>query len=266
MKYLLIISTILGMTLLQAEIIMGVVPQQSPIKLMKIWKPITDYLSDTVGEKIIFKTEKSIGAFEDVLYSGGYDIAYMNPYHFVVANKLQGYEAKIRAEKNIRGILVKKKSDKQHKKFDTNSTFLFPSPNAFAATLLNKYDLYHKFSISLSTLNAAKYVNSHDSVYKGISRDIGTVGGGIERTFSSLDDIKTKNKLIVIHTTDAYPSHPFAIKPTMSQSIQKRLTQALLKMPQRYLASLKIKKLKRIDNSEYESIEKLANQLEILPR
>jgi len=34
----------------------GIVPQQSPLKMFKSWKPITKYLSEKTGHKIVFKT------------------------------------------------------------------------------------------------------------------------------------------------------------------------------------------------------------------
>lgn len=89
-------------------ITLGVVPQQSPLKLAKKWSKVTNYLKEKTGYEIVFKTEKSIPTFEEQLYSGTYDLAYMNPYHFVVANHKQNYEAFTRANKNIVGILLAK--------------------------------------------------------------------------------------------------------------------------------------------------------------
>ena len=70
MKYLLFFLMTLHLSPLNADIVMGVVPQQSPLKLLKAWSPITKYLSEQTGENIIFKTESSITKFEKVLYSG----------------------------------------------------------------------------------------------------------------------------------------------------------------------------------------------------
>lgn len=266
MKYTLLMITTLFTTLLHADIVMGIVPQQSPLKLLKVWKPIAKYLSEQTGEKVIFKTEKSISKFEEVLYKGGYDFAYMNPYHFIVANKVQGYVAKVRASKNIKGILVKKKGTDMENIIDKNSRILFPSPNAFAATLLIKYELIKKYNVDLGILNTARYVNSHDSVYKGVSRGIGDVGGGIERTFKSLNDNDTKNSLVIVHRTKEYPSHPFAFKSTMPKLLQNKLIDALLGMPKLYLEPLKMKTLRRIDNNEYSSVKALAIKLKIMPK
>ena len=120
-----------------AELTLGVVPQQSPLKLSKKWIKVTDYLYKETGIKIIFKTEKSIPKFEKELYAGKYDLSYMNPYHFIIANKTQQYEAFVRAKKNIVGILLSKSEEVDFTKENLKGkTFLFPAPNAFAATLL----------------------------------------------------------------------------------------------------------------------------------
>ena len=267
MKHILLIMIIFFMPRLHADIVMGVVPQQSPVKLLKVWEPIAIYLSEQTGQKVIFKTERSINKFEEVLYAGGYDFAYMNPYHFVLANKSQMYQAKVRAVKNIKGILVKKKGSNKKNFIDENSRFIFPAPNAFAATLLTKHELIQQYNIDLNVLNkATRYVNSHDSVYKGISRGIADIGGGIERTFKSLHDDKTKNDLVIVHTTKEYPSHPFAFKSTIPKVLQKKLVDALLTMPKTYLKPLKIKRLKAIDNDEYKSVKELAIRLNIMPK
>ena len=73
------------------EFTLGVVPQQSPVKMFKSWKPIVDYLSKETGFKITLKTEKSIAEFEKFLYAGGYDFSYMNPYHYLVLSQKPEY-------------------------------------------------------------------------------------------------------------------------------------------------------------------------------
>ena len=92
MKKLLLIP-LLAIASFSTEISLGVVPQQSPLKLSQKWTKITEYLNKETGLKVIFKTKNSIPKFEEELYKGNYDISYMNPYHFIVANEKQGYEA-----------------------------------------------------------------------------------------------------------------------------------------------------------------------------
>ncbi len=265
LHYIALAMSLLTLQQTYADIIMGVVPQQSPLKLQKVWQPIAKYLSEKTGEVIIFKTEKSIDKFEKVLYEGGYDFAYMNPYHYVIAHKKQGYKAKVRSNKNIRGILVMQAGTQIEKLKDDSARYLFPAPNAFAATLVNKYELMTKFNVNAEVLKKARYVNSHDSVYKAVSRGVGDVGGGIERTFNNMNDTQTKDSLHIIHTTQAYPSHPFAFKADMNRLTMQRIMDALLEMPESLLKTLSVKSLHQIDHNEYKSVEDLAVLLKIMP-
>ena len=246
----------------------GVVPQQSPMKLFKTWKPIVDYLSKETGHKVIFKTEKSIAKFESVLYAGGYDIAYMNPYHYVIAQRRQGFQAKVRAKKMIRGILVARKGQGEFSDLinDPKVRYSFPSPNAFAATLLTKFELLDKYDVNVEQQKQFQYVNSHDSVYSGIARGVGQVGGGIQRTFNNFNKSNDKNKLEVIYTTSAYPSHPIAFKPDINTELQEKLAQALLKVPKHLIDALSIKNIITTNDKEYDVIRHLEEGLEIVKR
>ena len=250
------------------KLTLGIVPQQSPLKMFKAWKPITNYLSEKTGHEIVFKTEKSIAAFEKVLYSGGYDLAYINPYHFIIANRKQNYQAAERAKKMIRGILVAKGKDVNFDSIINSKTtrYLFPSPNAFAATLLTKFELLSKFGVNVNEQDTYQYVNSHDSVYSGIARNTGEIGGGIQRTYNNFSKEKDKNKINIIYTTDAYPSHPIAYKPTLPLEIQTQLTEALITIPEELINALKIKKIIRSNNEEFDPIRKLESSLATIKR
>lgn len=249
-------------TLLAKVLTFGVVPQQSPIDLIKDWQPIITYLENATGEKIILKVERSIPEFEKVLYSGGYDIAYMNPYHYVVAHKRQGYEAQVRDEKNLVGILViRKNSGINDVSMLKGKAFLFPAPDAFAATLLTKYELLKKYGIDVNKEKKYRYVNSHDSVYKGIARNIGDVGGGIERTLQNLDDKDTRESLSIIYKTKSYPSHPFAFIPSMPEKLKVKITKAILEMPTEFVSALNMKHLKEINDTEFESVRDITEAL-----
>ncbi|NVJ52782.1 MAG: phosphate/phosphite/phosphonate ABC transporter substrate-binding protein [Campylobacteraceae bacterium] len=258
MKRVFYLFLIFGISAFAVELTLGVVPQQSPLKLSNKWKKITQYLHDETGIKVIFKTQRSIPSFEKVLYSGGYDIAYMNPYHFIVANKQQNYEAFTRANKQIEGILLSKdKNFKVDKNYLKDKTFLFPAPNAFAATLLTKYELRKLYNFNVDKDAKVLYVNSHDSVYKGVAREVGDIGGGIVRTYNNFIDKNDKEKISIVYKTNAYPSHPIAAHPRVNNEIVKKLQDAFLNMPNDLKKILSIKKFIKTDSKEYEVIKEV---------
>ena len=86
----------------------GIVPQQTPSKLLASWGPVLSELQARTGRRFVFRTAPDIPTFEQRLVAGEYDFAYINPYHFTEFNQDdKGYQAVARAkEKLIRGILV----------------------------------------------------------------------------------------------------------------------------------------------------------------
>ncbi|MDF1879991.1 phosphate/phosphite/phosphonate ABC transporter substrate-binding protein [Sulfurimonas sp. MAG313] len=243
------------------EIILAVVPQQSSLKLIKTWQPIAQYLFEETGTKVVYKTDKSIEKFEANLYKGKYDLVYVNPYQYVVLHKKLNYKAKIRAKKNIIGIIVSKRNENIKDILKDDPLFLFPSANAFAATRLIKYELMKNFNYRFNTTKKIRYVNSHDSVYKAVARGLGDLGGGIERTFNALSDKQSKSKLHISYKTKAYPSHPFAFRPDMDKKLQSALIQAIIDMPKDLKDRLKINKFIRVKDDEYTSIYSLAKEM-----
>lgn len=237
------------------ELTLGVVPQQSPLKLAKKWSKVSKYLYEQTGVKVVFKTESSIPKFEKKLYAGEYDISYMNPYHFTVAHKKKGYEAFTRAKKKIVGILLATKPIELTKEYLNGKVFLFPAPNAFAATLLTKFELKNKYNFDIEKEARFLYVNSHDSVYKGVSRQIGDIGGGIVRTFNNFKDNNDKDKLQVVYRTDRYPSHPIAAHPRVDKALVAKIQKAFLDMPIEIAKNLSIKEFIITDTKEYDAIK-----------
>ena len=256
MKKILVTLVFSALFAFSQSLVLGVVPQQSPLKLSKKWLKVTNYLYQRTGIEVRFQTEKSIPEFEKELYAGKYDIAYMNPYHFIVAQEKQNYQAFTRAKKNIVGIILsKEKSMDFNQEKLQGKTFLFPAPNAFAATLLTKFELQQKFGINVDKDCEVLYVNSHDSVYKGISRDIGYVGGGIIRTYNNFISKEDKSKLNIVYKTSAYPSHPIAAHPRVDAQTIKKIQEAFLNMPTEIKKNLSIKEFKVTNSSEYDVIK-----------
>lgn len=254
----LILTLALLLSLTAKELTLGVVPQQSPLTLSKQWNKVTEYLTQKTGIVVTFKTESSIPLFEEKLYAGAYDLAYMNPYHFIIAHKMAEYQASIRSNQNLVGILLSKdKNFVINKENLQGKTFLYPAPNAFAATLLTKYELKNKFDLDIEKEATILYVNSHDSVYKGIQRNIGDIGGGIVRTFEDFNKHENQ-KLFIVYQTQNYPSHPIAFHPRVTEEERQKLQEAFLSMPNEIKGALNIEQFIQTSNSEYNLIKAFA--------
>jgi len=249
----------------QTTLTFGVVPQQSASKLAKLWTPIFEKLSLKTAINIKFETAPDIPTFEKRLSQGQYDIAYMNPYHYVIFNQKPGYQAIAKArDKRIKGIIVVAKNSIYNNFNDLkNSTLAFPAPAAFAATILTQADLKNN-NITFQS----KYVSSHDSVYRTVAKGIYPAGGGVLRTFNNVDP-SIKEQLKILSTTKGYTPHAIAIYPTVTPKQAKKIQQALIEMEQSdsgkaLLNNINIKGFENAVDSDWDDIRKLNLSVKVL--
>jgi len=242
----------------QQSLSFAIVPQQSASKLAKLWGPVIKELSQKSGIALHFATAPDIPTFEKRLAAGEYDIAYMNPHHYIVFNRLAGYQALTKArDKQIKGILVVAKNSKINSLNDLqNSTLAFPAPGAFAATILTQSDLTEK-----QIRFAPKYVSSHDSVYRSVARGIYPAGGGIVRTFNNVAP-EIRSQLSILWTTKGYTPHAIATHPRVTADTAHKLQQALVAMEQQLtgkalLSSINIKGFAGAVDSDWDDIRAL---------
>lgn len=240
------------------SLVFGVVPQQSASRLAQQWGPIMSHLSQVSGLNIEFQTAADIPTFEQRLANGDYDIAYMNPYHYTVFSRSPGYRAMAKArDKQIKGILVTQRGNPvESLQWLNDQTLAFPSPTAFAATILNQSDL-NKAGVRFES----DYVSSHDSVYLSVAKGFYPAGGGVMRTFNALPEV-VKSQLTILHTTQGYTPHAIAYHPRLSLQHRELLAHALRELEsseqgQSLLEQLKIKGFQAAQDQDWDDVRQL---------
>ncbi|MCG9682946.1 phosphate/phosphite/phosphonate ABC transporter substrate-binding protein [Vibrio sp. Isolate23] len=254
----LVLLTLLSASLHAESITFGVVPQHSASKLAKQWAPIIEYLSEKTGQKIVFSTAPDIPMFEQRLRNGEYDLAYMNPYHYTIFSVSPGYDAIAKARNNrLKGIIVvRKDSGFSAPKQLNNAEIAFPSPAAFAATVLTQtYLKQNEVNFQPS------YVSSHDSVYLSVAKGFFPAGGGILRTYLSLSD-EIRQQLTPIWTTKGYTPHAIAVHPELDGKLKNKVQQALIEFdlsPEglAHLDKLKLKGFVTAQDSDWNDVRAL---------
>ena len=234
------------------------VPQQSAKKLAKKWTPILSYINEHTGDTYTFKTAKNIPTFEQRVQAQDYDVAYMNPYHFVVFNQSAGYQALAKQQnKQIKGIIVVRKDSPitSLEQLKLNK-LAFPAPAAFAASILPRGELQQR-GIEFTP----KYVSSHDSVYLNVARGFFPAGGGVMRTFNNTSQ-DVKDQLKVLWTTNGYTPHAFAIKESFPKEAAERLLAALVSMNttengKALLKTVNFKGMEPANNSDWADVKGL---------
>ncbi len=236
----------------------GVVPQQAASRLAEDWGPLLAEVSRRSGVSLVFRTAPNIPAFEERLATGDYDLAYMNPYHYVVFHKASGYTAFAKEqERRLKGILVVRKDSAVLKPADlAGKTVVFPAPAAFAASILPQAE-FGRLKIPIET----RFVASHDSVYRAVASGLHEAGGGIQRTFEAMPT-DVREQLRVLSETPGYTPHALAAHPRVPAAIVERLRMAMASLAddeigRALLAPLAFKGLVAAQDREWNDIRAL---------
>ena len=234
----------------------GIVPQQSATRLAREWIPLLTHLGKQAGVQLKFATAKDIPTFETCLAQGAYDIAYMNPYHYTVFHDVPGYIAFARqAEKQLKGLIVARRESTLASLRDLdNHTVAFPSPAAFGASVVPRAEMEGE-GIAIQP----RYVNSHDSVYRAVASGLAPAGGGVLRTFNSIDE-RIRSQLKVIYQTREYTPHAFAAHPRVPKEQVEALVKAMLavkEMAPKLLKTLGMKGFQSAQDKDWDDIRGL---------
>lgn len=209
----------------KCSIKVGVVPQFEQRKLLSIWSPILEALQQKTQCSYELVGSGSISEFESKFEAGEYDLAYMNPYHAVMAHNAEGYIPIARSgEKKLQGILVvRDDSPIQDIKALDGKEIAFPSPNALGASLLMRAELATKHGLKIKS----RYVKTHSSVYLHVIKKLTDAGGGVARTLKEQSPA-IQEKLRILYETQKVNSHPLVIHPRIAQPLRMEIQKAFL--------------------------------------
>ncbi len=209
------------------QLTVGVVPQFEQRKIINVWNPILAMLSEKTGCVFELKGTQTILEFERQFKHGAYDMAYMNPYHAVMANDAQGYLPMVRSgAKQLKGILtVHKDSGISDVGQLQGETIAFPSPNALGASLLMRAELKRKHGLDIIPF----YVKTHSSTYLHVAKHLTKAGGGVMRTLNEQKP-SLQNKLSIIYTTTPVPAHPLVVHPRVDETTRTIIQTSWLSM------------------------------------
>lgn len=237
----------------------GAVPQFEARVLYSNWTSISDYLNKKTGLKFQFKGAPDIQQFERAFMQGEYDLVYMNPYHFIIGEKSQGYIPIVKDHsKKLQGVLVVSKKSRidNVEKLD-GLQVAFPSPNALGASLQMRQEISDIFRIKIKPI----YVKTHSSVYLNVLTQNTQAGGGVLKTLLKETNEHQKH-LKIIHKTKAVAPHPIAVHPRVPKKDIKKIKTTFLEMNtdlegKALLKKIPIKAVGKAEAKDYASIKKM---------
>jgi len=205
----------------------GVVPQFDPRITASTWVPIIEAIEARTGIDLELVGVPTIPDFEAAMNSGLFDIAYMNPYHYIVANREQGYLPLVRdGGRSLFGVLTVAVDSPYLTIDDLDGTRIaFPAPNALGASLLMRAELTRLHGINFEPI----YVSTHTSAYLNAALAETSAGGGVMRTLSAQSS-EIRDRLRIIYETQRVAPHPIAAHPRVPHDTRLLIQQALIEL------------------------------------
>ena len=102
----------------EEALVIGIFPRRNTDVTIKIFTPMSEYLSQQLGREVRLVTTKDFKTFWEGMMKQQYDIVHYNQYHYVKTHKELGYEAILKNEEfgrpTITGSLVVRKDSGIH--------------------------------------------------------------------------------------------------------------------------------------------------------
>ena len=205
--------------------IWSVVPQFTGVAVHRDWSPLLRAIEKDTGYHFELKMYDSIPKFEAGFARGEPGFAYMNPYHAVMAKKLQGYEPILRdGKRQLTGILVTRKDSAIKNIVDLQGMKIsFPSPNAFAASLYPRALLANQFGIQYTPV----YAKTHSNSYRFTLLNKTSASGGVYRTLQR-ERPEVQNQLRVLFESPSTASHPLTAHKRIPQKVVTAVQRSIL--------------------------------------
>lgn len=210
----------------KAVLQVSVVPQFAPTVLHARWAPLLERIGQKTGHCFRLLVTASIPEFERDLLRGEPDVAFVNPYHAVLARRAKGYLPLVRDDRQfLSGVVVVRGSSEIRTLADLRGKAVaFPAPNAFAASLLVRAQLAAQ-QIDIQP----RYVKNHGNVYRAVALSEVTAGGGVNNTLQR-EEVGLRARLRVLYETPRYAPHPLVAHPRVPAQVRSALAAALIEL------------------------------------
>lgn len=243
--------------------ILGVHPLHNPSKLIEVYSPLADYLSESLpGARIQVEASKNYPSYDKKIEAERFDFSLPNPFqtinsldnHYEVINQVGDSEL-------FRGlILVRKDSNIAKVTQLTGHKIAYPAPTALAATMMPQYFLQtHGLDLKQTkTLYVGSQESSIMNVYLGHSKASATW------TIPWLDLQKHQpeiaEQLSVAWKTEALPNNSFMyhrkkVPVEIALQVQDMLAQLHThEKGKQLLERMNIRQIYRAENADYKPV------------
>jgi phosphonate transport system substrate-binding protein len=236
-------------------------------------------LEKETGYKVQGTVGTSYSAVVEAMGAGRVDIGWLNPFSYVLAHSKYGVEPLLittrRGARTYFGVIITRTDSGINSIKDLKGKrFAFVDPLSTSGTIYPQLTMMAAGIDPKKDLGQTIFAGGHDKVAIAVYQkqaDAGAIygGGGSDaraRLVGTIPDIMEKTKIIA--HTDPIPNDNVSIRKDLPALVREKLKSALLKIAKsdqgrRILEEYQIDGLEPVTDSDYDSIRKAAQALDI---
>jgi phosphonate transport system substrate-binding protein len=213
-----------------ADITVGIFPRRDVSTTHKIFKPLTQHLSQEMGEKVVLDVPKDFSAFWKALGEKKYDVVHFNQYHYLRGNKEFGYRVivsnKEQGSKQIAGALSVRKDSGINTLDDLRGkTILFGGGKKAMGSYIAPTAILKKAGLNAEVDYKVTFAkNPPNAVIAVFSKAADAAGSG--NVILKLGAVKKKvdvSQMKILAESEPFVQLPWAVHPDMSDAKMKKI-------------------------------------------
>lgn len=254
-KSIICILSLLCLMPARADLILSSAPRDVQEKEAAMYKPLTDFLTKALGEKVTFQHGDNFLVYQSEMRKGTYDIVFDGP-HFVGWRMAHlNHTPLVKFPGKLVFVAIAKNGGKVQSLKDLagRTVCAFPPPNLATLTVQFEFDNPARQPLLVEVDNFAE---SYKKVVAGKC-----VGGILqEKLYQNLD--KEAKAAKVLFTSKPVPNQAFSGGPRLTPDKREKFVKALLSAEgavasQKLLERFKVKSLEAATVEEYQGLGRL---------
>ena len=236
----------------------GVFPYLPTNRIKKVYTPVARNFEKTLATPVSLGTKPTYAEFKKSLLNEEFDIAFVQPYDYILAHDEHHYLPLARRKAPLRTvIIVNKNSTYKELNHLKGKIIVTPAPHSAVSRITDKILKKHGFNTDTDVIR--KYKKNHFSCMQSVIINEAAACGTAERALKHFSDKNMEAKFRVLHNAIEIPNSLFIVHKRVPEKARKKLIESIINWPnsvagKKILAGGKITPMIRTQNNVYDLI------------
>lgn len=245
----------------------------SPVETLKSYSALYGYMAREVGRSVEVVQRHTYAETNELVQSGGVEVALVCSYAYVLGQRDFGMEAiavpVVKGHPEYYSYIIVR-SDSGIATFDDlrGRTFAFTDPISTTGRLYPEGLLLDRGLTPDRFFRQTTFTYSHDNSIKAVDEGLvdGAAVDSLVYELTVKQDPQLGRRLVVIGRSEAYGAPPIVVNPKLQPELKQKLKQTLLTLHEtpegrRILAELDIERFVAPDDRWYDPVRRLAEKV-----